>query len=982
MNMRVLANSAVAHIAIIAAAFFSVLALALGLATTAYADSDEDEFELQSVMHLPDVTDEMMDASYWVGKQQDPDAVLADRETIDALNEAGVEGDGTGLQPLKDAREYYFDQDQQQTLQDSARVELFGDPKAGIDPMVGYAEDENGQILTEEEAEDILGNYPTDGSAPDITSQYGIITTHTTMRAFPTDRMLGLTPGDKDDDNLYLSMLRVNEPVIVRTQSVDGKFLLCLSSCMNPEWVPVEDVAICDDKDQWLEAWDILPGQELVVTGYKVRTEQSRETPNTANRMLYMGTVLERVDLNSPAEALEIVGTSSAFDRHVCYLPVRDENGSYSKELALIGASAQVSEGYLPLTTANIAEVALRSLGQMYGWGGMLEANDCSGYVRDVYKCFGLELARNTTWQMNLPVRKYDLTELDDAHKAAAIAQMPLGTVLFWGGHEMIYLGQDNGKLYVISALGGIGDNYGPDYTTYQVKGVTINTLDILRGNRVSWLSTLTCANIPYISKDVDGPSLYDVAFYENSIAWPDKPSIYTGNPIEPEVAIEGLEADSDYTVSYSRNTAVGRATITVTGAGEYTGEVSHNFEIVSPSLDDAKVSVPDQVYTGHGLEPEPKVMLGKTRLTLGEDFQVTYTNNVDPGTATVKVTGAGNYTGSAVGTFKIVRASLEDAAVEVDDQLYTGEAIKPALKVTLDDVELDPYTDYRASYKDNVDIGTATVTITGKGDYTGSITATFEILQASMDNATIRVQDQIYTGKALKPEVLVSIGSVILEKGTAYEVAYKNNVEVGTATVTVTGLGSYSGEATKTFKIYSTSLTKATVKVGNATYTGKPLKPKPEVTMGTIKLVAGQDYSVAYTDNVSAGTAIVTIKGKGNFTDSTFKSFKINKATQKIKAQNAAKKLKAGKTGKLAQTKTINLKKLAKVSAKTEVRYKKASKAGGKKISVDTLTGKVAVQRGLAKGTYKVKVKLSARADANYKAAKTKTITLKIVVK
>ena len=581
MKTRVSVHSTTTHLAILAAAFFAVLALALGFTATAYADSDEDEYALQSVMHLPDVTDDMMDASYWSAKQKDPDTVLADRATIDALNQAGIDGEGTMLQPLKEAGEYYFDQGRQQTLQDSAHTELFvGYPESGIDPMVGYAEDENGNILTAEEAEEILQNYPTDGSVPDIASQYGIVTTHTTMRAFPTDRMLGLTPGDKDDDNLYLSMLRVNEPVIVRAQSVDKKFLLCISSCMNPEWVPVEDVAICKNKDQWLEAWDIPAGQELVVTGYKVRTEQSRETPNTANRMLYMGTVLERVDLDSPEEALEIVGTSSAFDRHVCYLPVRNENGAYSKELALIGTSAKVSEGYLPLTTANIAEVALRSLGQMYGWGGMLEANDCSGYVRDVYKCFGLELARNTTWQMNLPVRKYDLTGLDDAHKAAAIAQMPLGTVLFWGGHEMIYLGQENGKLYVISALGGIGDVYDVGGYSYQVKGVVINTLDIVRGNGNSWLTTLTCANIPYISNTVAGPSLYDVAFYENAVVWPGKSYKHTGKAITPKVSIDGLEKDADYKVSFKNNVAPGTATVTISGIGDYSGSISNSFQV------------------------------------------------------------------------------------------------------------------------------------------------------------------------------------------------------------------------------------------------------------------------------------------------------------------------------------------------------------------------------------------------------------------
>ena len=401
MNEQHLAKPArlAASLGAIVAATMLALMLAFGFGGTAEAA----DLAAQSVSMLPDVTDDMMKASYWSSKQQNPDEVLVDRATINRLNKAGVDGDGTNLQPLKTARVYYYDADRQQTIKDSAADEI-------ADEFIGKAQDENGNVLTEDEAAAIIDNYPTGGTEPAIASQYAIVTTHTTLRCYPTDRMLGLTPGDNDDDNLYLSMVRVNEPLIVRAQSVDGQFFLCTSHCIPSAWVPARDVAICKNKAEWLQAWDIPEGHELVVVGYKVRTEQTRVTPNTANRLLYMGTVLERIDLGSPEGALELVGTRSAYYNHVCYLPVRNDDGTYSREPALIAASAQVNEGYLPLTKANIAEVAFHSLGQMYGWGGMLEANDCSGYVRDVYKCFGLELARNTTWQMAQPVRTYDLT--------------------------------------------------------------------------------------------------------------------------------------------------------------------------------------------------------------------------------------------------------------------------------------------------------------------------------------------------------------------------------------------------------------------------------------------------------------------------------------------------------------------------------------------------------------------------------------------
>ena len=164
-------------------------------------------------------------------------------------------------------------------------------------------------------------------------------------------------------------------------------------------------------------------------------------------------------------------------------------------------------------------------------------------------------------------------------------------------------------------------------------------------------------------------------------------------------------------------------------------------------------------------------------------------------------------------------------------------------------------------------------------------------------------------------------------------------------------------------------------------TYNGSAKKPSVKVTDAAGAIIAAANYSVAYQNNVGAGTAKATISFKGDYySGQKVLSFTINKAAQSITAKSTAKTLKAT-NGKLAKTKSYNLKKLAMVKAKTTVKLKKANKAGGKKITVYP-TGKVNVKKGLKKGTYKVKVKLTAAANANYKAAKAKTITFKVVVK
>ncbi len=235
------------------------------------------------------------------------------------------------------------------------------------------------------------------------------------------------------------------------------------------------------------------------------------------------------------------------------------------------------------------------------------------------------------------------------------------------------------------------------------------------------------------------------------------------------------------------------------------------------------------------------------------------------------------------------------------------------------------------------------------------------------------------YTGNALKPAVTVKavfgIDEVTLEKDTDYTVTYTDNVKVGTAKVTVTGKGAYSGTIEKTFAIKKASIAKAKLTVANKTYTGKALKPAVTVKLGSKTLKAGTDYTVAYKNNVKAGKATVTVTGKGSYTGSAKTTFTINKAKNPVTVKASAKSVKVSKVKKAKQTVApLTVKK-----AQGKVTYKKVS--GAKALTINAKTGKVTVKKGTAKGTYKIKVKVTAAGNANYKKL-TKTVTVKVTVK
>jgi len=135
--------------------------------------------------------------------------------------------------------------------------------------------------------------------------------------------------------------------------------------------------------------------------------------------------------------------------------------------------------------------------------------------------------------------------------------------------------------------------------------------------------------------------------------------------------------------------------------------------------------------------------------------------------------------------------------------QTVTGAAITPNPVVTLGGVTLTKNTHYTVSYSNNTAIGTATVTVTGIGQYFFSKSANFAIAAIQSSELTVEeIPNQTETGSALTPEPVVTYGTTTLVKGTDYTVSYADNTAVGTATVTITGIGNYTGTKTATFTI------------------------------------------------------------------------------------------------------------------------------------------------------------------------------------
>lgn len=238
------------------------------------------------------------------------------------------------------------------------------------------------------------------------------------------------------------------------------------------------------------------------------------------------------------------------------------------------------------------------------------------------------------------------------------------------------------------------------------------------------------------------------------------------------------------------------------------------------------------------------------------------------------------NFTGSEI---------LLDGTSEEGYKLVVFDTVrKSILDSTVPDFEIE--------YANNVNAGTATTTVTGVGNYTGTLDVKFEIAKLQINigpyKVTINPESYVYNGEAQQPNVTVKKDdkSPALVYGVDYVVGYMPAdetseltngvpVNVGTYKLVVEGIGNYEGTTNSKpdFSITPKSVKDVDVEfVKEWDYTGEEIKPEVKVKDGGKVLVEGTDYTVEYTNNVAPGTATVTVKGIGNYKGLVEKTFTI----------------------------------------------------------------------------------------------------------
>lgn len=402
--------------------------------------------------------------------------------------------------------------------------------------------------------------------------------------------------------------------------------------------------------------------------------------------------------------------------------------------------------------------------------------------------------------------------------------------------------------------------------------------------------------------------------------------TVYTGSIITPKVTVQldgkTLSAGTDYAMSMPVIKDAGVYFVGLAGMGEYKGTNVSGCSVMPVNLSQAVISTSRELTTADLAADKksisPAVLQSVIKVTqLGVDVSkwCTFTssvsgNNVEV-TASITNGDGTNLVNSSLSKSFNMKTNMSDCVIEILDykQVYSGEALKPAVKVynLLDYSVLRENLDYILEYKDNTNAGMATVTAKGVGNYTGTTLMYFFIDAKDLYNCTTFItggrSSSAFTGKEIQPQVTIRDGvKKVLAKDKDYTIKYVDKddrvltglKEAGKYTVTVTGMNNYTGKIELPYEIIGTDVDgyKITLRYDKVKADGTAKVPEIlTVKLGETSMLTTSEYDVSYldpsgnpvTEMIKPGVYTVVVTAKNGFSGTITTTFEIVGAEQEI---------------------------------------------------------------------------------------------------
>lgn len=401
-----------------------------------------------SAINVPDLNFKQLNARYWQDKVSDSEGMAMKNQQVAEFNQQLFDSDPHMVNPLETPT----------SLSKKSLVERINSISS-VPTSARFYDD--GSQLSAQDYQKYLDNLNLMAIKDANSVQFGLIVKRSVMRTFPTFDRVFNEHMDRDLDRFQETGVFPGEAVAILHQSADKKWLL-VQNYNYLAWMPIDDVAIGDKHRIQLF---INAKEFLIITGAKVMTSYVPNEPGISQVQLDMGVKLPLLTLAE--QHPELYGQSTAGSYEV-KLPIRNSDGSLGIKTAFIGRTQDVNEGYLDYTPENIIAQAFKFLGERYGWGHDYNGRDCTGFVGEIYKTFGILMPRNSGQQGKGEYGtnfRFDKNS-DTATKLAVINNMQIGDLIYIPGHVMMYLGNENEQPFVIHDVKGLA-YWAPDGTFY-----------------------------------------------------------------------------------------------------------------------------------------------------------------------------------------------------------------------------------------------------------------------------------------------------------------------------------------------------------------------------------------------------------------------------------------------------------------------------------------------------------------------------------
>ena len=402
--------------------------------------------------NIEGITDAELSATYWLESTDDVNNTILTPQQITKLNQAQLSQDTYLFDPLS----YPESLPKQQVLR---LIQAISKPSK-YDRFYP-----NGQQLSAADYQPYLDEMAVNQIKAQQTVQFAVAAKRSALRMLPTlDRVLN-SGMDFDIDRFQESAVFPGEALAVLHTSKTGKWAF-VQNYHYRAWVQTKDIALASKADVTALTKD---PNFLLVTGAKVLTNFNPYDNSTSEVQLDMGV---KLPLISPAEfkAYEL-DRQNPYASHIVALPTRDEDGKLIIKPTLIGKNADVNKGYIAFTKANVIKQGFKFLGERYGWGHDFNGRDCTGFVGEIYKTFGILMPRNSSQQgkalYGSNTRFEKNAKITD--KLSAFGKMEVGDLIYLPGHVAMYLGESQGQPFIIHDVHGLSYE---NSNSQQVKGV------------------------------------------------------------------------------------------------------------------------------------------------------------------------------------------------------------------------------------------------------------------------------------------------------------------------------------------------------------------------------------------------------------------------------------------------------------------------------------------------------------------------------